>query len=160
MAIAPETLKKLIEEAIASGDGRFIIIDGSGNIVSDIPLSEIHNDLVSLKNALKSVGTDKVLIDISEDDVGLAKDATLVTVENNLLSIKTQRYLGVHDLTIDSGEILDIPSGKEASFKSLTLNGKLYIHGTCRLYSNLVYIGEGIRLNVCEGGLLEVVGNA
>ncbi len=160
MAIAPETLKKLIEDALATGDGRIVVIDSNGNVVSDTPLSKIYDDLEALKGALQSVDTDKVLIVVSEDDVGLAKDATLTTVGNNLLNIKEQRYLGVLDLTINSDEVLDVPSGREVAFKSLTLNGRLFIHGTCRIYSNIFYIGEGIRLDVCGGGLMEVKGNA
>lgn len=160
MAIAPETLKKLIEDAIATGSGRIVVIDSNGDVVSDTPLSKIYGDLEALKNALKSVGTDKVLIAVSEDDVGLAKDDTLTTVGDNLLNIKEQRYLGVLDLTVDSDEMLDIPSGKEVAFKSITLSGKLFVHGVCRIYDNIIYLGEGISLNVCSGGIVEVVGNA
>lgn len=98
MAIAPETLKRLIEEAMASGDGRFIIIDSNGNVVSDTPLSSIYSDLEDLKGALQSVDKDKLLAVISEDDVGLAKDATLSKLTNALLSVNTDK------LVIDIGE--------------------------------------------------------
>ena len=98
MAIAPETLKKLIEDAIATGDGRIVVIDSNGNVVSDTPLSKIYDDLEALKGALQSVNTDKILMVLSEDDVGIAKDATLSKLTNALLSVDTDK------LVVDIGE--------------------------------------------------------
>jgi len=56
--------------------------------------------LKPLFNALKSSGEDKLLVDISEDDVGIAKDATLSDVltkitdlANALKSVDTDKLL-------------------------------------------------------------------
>ena len=157
-----DKIKQKVLDIITAKDFKVLIIDSDGNVISDAKLSDIFGDLEALKGALQSVDTDKIMIDISEDDVGLAKDATLTTVGNELLSIKTQRYLGVLDLTIDSDETLDVSSGREVSFSSITLNagGKLFVYGICRIYDNMFYVPEGTRPYVGEGGIMEVVGNA
>lgn len=83
---------------LLSGSGRIAVVDSSGNVVSDKKLSDLFNDLEALKGALQSVNGDKLLMVISEDDVGLAKDATLGKLTNALLSVNEDK------LVIDVGE--------------------------------------------------------
>jgi len=59
------------------------------NIRNGINLSEA----IKLLNALQSVGTDKLLAVLSEDDVGVAKDATLNKLVNALQSVATDKLL-------------------------------------------------------------------
>ena len=58
-----------------------------------MPLQEILNNLRKLNKSLQSEGGDKLLIDISEDDVGLSKDATLQKLVNALLSVNTDKIV-------------------------------------------------------------------
>lgn len=73
-----------------------------------MPLQGILNNLRKLNQSLKSENGDKLLIDISEDDVGLSKDATLQKLVNALLSVNTDK------LVIDVGED-DVGLAKDAT---------------------------------------------
>lgn len=77
-----------------------------------MPLQGILNNLRKLNESLKSEGGDKLLIDISEDDVGLSKDATLQKLVNALLSVDTDK------LVIDVGQD-DVGLSKDATLQDV-----------------------------------------
>ncbi len=77
-----------------------------------MPLQEILNNLRKLNKSLQSEGGDKLLIDISEDDVGLSKDATLQKLVNALLSVDTDK------IVIDIGQD-DVGLSKDATLQKL-----------------------------------------
>jgi len=63
-------------------------------------------------------------------------------LEDNLDDVKGAYRLGVKDLTVDSDEILDIPSGVEFAVNNLTINGRMRVKGTLDIYGDLDVIGK------------------
>jgi hypothetical protein len=51
-------------------------------------------------------------------------------------------WLGVKSLTVESGEILSVPSGTEVAFRNVTIYGRMTIKGVIDVYGDLDVAGE------------------
>lgn len=93
---------------------------GLKNIIKGVATALKNLNLSKLPNALQSINTDKVMVDISQDDVGLFKD-------NNFKLSDTASY--AISLTIPSNTTFKIPPNKEVVVSDFLAEGDLYAKG-------------------------------
>ena len=93
---------------------------GVKNITKGTKNAIIDTKLSNLVNALLSINTDKLVIVVGQDDVGIAKDATLQLSGQAGFTLP---------LSVPSGEVFQIPEEKEVIVTDALANGDIYVVG-------------------------------
>ena len=91
-----------------------------------------EKQLIDLLKSLSSAGDLKVIIIDSAGNI--ISDISLSALLDN---VKGAWRLGVKDLTVNSDEAVDVPSGIEASFNNMDIAGKYHNYGVTRCYGTL-----------------------
>lgn len=76
------------------------------------------------------------------DGAGQIKVADTDLLEALIDNVKGAWRLGVRDLTVDLGEILNVASGEEFAVNNLTVNGRMRVKGVLDICGDLDVIGE------------------
>ena len=108
--------------------------------------------------AIKELSKNKDIKVILIDSAGnIISDISLSALRDALLNdVKGAWRLGVKDLTVNSDEIIDIPSGVEVSFNNMDIAGRYSNYGVTRCYGTL-RLKAGCRVRLGANSVLRLV---
>ena len=115
----------------------------------------VNNNILQKIKELFEDGKAKILI--IDSDGNVISDISLSALRDALLDdVKGAYRLGVKDLTVNSDEIIDVPSGVEVSFNNMDIAGRYSNYGVTRCYGTL-RLKAGCRVRLGANSVLRLV---
>jgi len=119
-------------------------------------LGNIDYDLLKQK-ILEIINAKDFKVVIIDSAGNVISDIKLSDLRDALLNdIKGAYRLGVKDLTVNSDEIIDVPSGVEISFNNMDVAGRYSNYGVTRCYGTL-RLKAGCRVRLGANSVLRLV---